>query len=120
MIELSKSFYFEAAHTLHRKIDAAPSRRIHGHTYRAEITLRGEPDPANGMLIDLAFFVKALESVRDQLDHHFLDDVEGLGPATMENLAMFIWRALKNQMPQLHCVAVHRDAAHETARYWGN
>jgi 6-pyruvoyltetrahydropterin/6-carboxytetrahydropterin synthase len=118
MIELSKSFYFDAAHTLHRKIDAVPSKRIHGHTYRAEVSLRGEPDPANGMLIDLAFFVKALEGVRDALDHHFLDEVEGLGPATMENLARFIWRKLAD-MPGLYCVSVYRDAAHERARYWG-
>ena len=45
MHELSKQFRFEAAHTLNRVIEAEPSRRIHGHSYRAEITLRGEPDP---------------------------------------------------------------------------
>lgn len=119
MIELSKSFYFDAAHTLHRKVDVAPSKRIHGHTYRAEVSLRGEPEPASGMLVDLAVFVKALESVRESLDHHFLDDVEGLGPATMENLAQFIWRALAPVLPGLHCVSVFRDAAHERCRYWG-
>ena len=51
MHELSKEFRFDAAHTLHRDIDAEGSRRIHGHSYRAEVTVRGRPDPATGMLI---------------------------------------------------------------------
>mgnify|MGYP000178535474 CR=1 FL=1 len=44
--ELSQRFYFEAAHTLHRTIDAEGSLRIHGHTYHAEVTIAGQPDPA--------------------------------------------------------------------------
>ena len=32
----------EAAHTLERSIDAEGSRRIHGHTYTAEVMVRGE------------------------------------------------------------------------------
>ena len=42
--ELSQQFYFEAAHTLEREVDADASRRIHGHTYQAEVTLRGLPE----------------------------------------------------------------------------
>src|SRR3546814_3906815 len=92
MFELSKQFRFEAAHTLHRKIDAEPSRRIHGHSYRAEVTIRGSADPSTGMVIDLGFFERALEGARGELDHRFLDDVPDLGPATMENLSAWIWR----------------------------
>src|SRR3546814_20663302 len=50
MFELSKQFRFEAAHTLHRKIDAEPTRRIHGPSYRAEVTIRGSADPYNGQV----------------------------------------------------------------------
>ena len=77
--ELSKQFSFEAAHTLRRNIDAASSRRIHGHSYKAEVTIRGERD-ANGMLLDLAFFARAIEAARDGLDHHFLHEVPNLAP----------------------------------------
>ncbi|MFX8949750.1 6-carboxytetrahydropterin synthase, partial [Acinetobacter baumannii] len=45
MFELSKEFRFDAAHTLERVIDTESSRRIHGHSYRAEVVLRGHPDP---------------------------------------------------------------------------
>ena len=88
--ELSQRFYFEAAHTLERSIDAEGSRRIHGHTYHAEVTLLGNPDPASGMLVDLAYLRREVERLRDRLDHRFLDEVAGLGPATLENLCAFI------------------------------
>ena len=56
MFELSKQFRFDAAHTLDRVIDADPSRRIHGHSYRAEVAVRGPADPATGMVVDLGLF----------------------------------------------------------------
>ncbi|MBI2733306.1 MAG: 6-carboxytetrahydropterin synthase [Aquabacterium sp.] len=57
MFELSQTFSFDAAHTLKRKVspeEAAGSRRIHGHTYTAEIFVRGERQPDSGMVVDLA------------------------------------------------------------------
>ena len=88
--ELSQRFYFEAAHTLRRYLsnpsEVESSRRIHGHTYQAEVTVAGQPDPATGMLMDLAVLRAELAKLREQLDHRFLDEVPGLGPATLENL----------------------------------
>ena len=109
--ELSQTFYFEAAHTLDRQIDAAGSRRIHGHTYHAEITVRGEPEAHSGMVTDLGLMRRELDRVRDLLDHHFLDDVQGLGPATLENLCAFLIRQLQPSLPALHRVKVWRQAS---------
>lgn len=114
MHELSKSFYFDAAHTLQREIEAESSRRVHGHSYRATVTLRGTPDPATGMLIDLGLFQQQLDGIRAQLDHHFLDDVMGLGPATLENLCSFIWADLQPSLPMLRRVTVSRDSSGES------
>lgn len=119
MFELSKQFRFDAAHTLERAIETESSRRIHGHSYRAEVTLRGMPDPASGMLMDLGLFERALAEARDGLDHRFLDEVEGLGPATMENLAAWIWRRLAPRMPHLARVTVHRDSSGDACSYFG-
>ena len=120
MFELSRQFRFEAAHTLPgRPIDAEPSRRIHGHSYRAEVTVRGTPDPATGMVLDLGLFERALEGARDGLDHRFLDEVPGLGPATMENLAAWIWRTVAPACPGLARIAVHRDSNGESCAYFG-
>jgi 6-pyruvoyltetrahydropterin/6-carboxytetrahydropterin synthase len=119
MHELSKQFRFEAAHTLNRVIEAEPSRRIHGHSYRAEITLRGEPDPQTGMLLDLGHFTRLIERVRDGLDHRFLDEIPDLGPATLENLSAWIWRHLAGECPPLARVTVYRDSAGDTCSYFG-
>ncbi|MDQ3471628.1 MAG: 6-carboxytetrahydropterin synthase, partial [Pseudomonadota bacterium] len=45
MHELCKQFRFDAAHTLQRDVEPASSRRIHGHSYRAEVAVRGRPAP---------------------------------------------------------------------------
>jgi len=109
--ELSQRFYFEAAHTLSRTIEAYGSRQIHGHTYEAEITLTGKPDLTSGMVLDLAYLRLEIERVRALLDHQFLDDIADLGPATLENLCLFIKRQLIGAVPNLSCVTIERRAS---------
>jgi 6-pyruvoyltetrahydropterin/6-carboxytetrahydropterin synthase len=119
MHELSKQFRFDAAHTLERTIDTDSSRRIHGHSYRAEVTLRGTPDPETGMLIDLGLFERALENTRKALDHRFLDEINDLGPATMENLSLWIWNRLAPDFKNLCKITVYRDSGGESCIYYG-
>ena len=107
--EISQRFFFDAAHTLKRDIEAEGSRRIHGHTYNAEITLGGTPDPETGMVVDLGLVRQAIEQLRPQLDHHLLDEVPDLGVPTLENLCAYIWRALQPSLPALTQVRVWRD-----------
>lgn len=120
--ELSKQFRFESAHVLDRDVAVAAerdaSRRIHGHSYRAEVTVRGEVDPKSGMVLDFSLLERMLDEARSHLDHHFLNDVAELGPPTMENLAAWIWRRVAS-CPGLVCVTVHRDSTGETCRYFG-
>jgi 6-pyruvoyltetrahydropterin/6-carboxytetrahydropterin synthase len=108
--QISQKFYFDAAHTLRREVEADSSLRIHGHTYHAEVALSGQPDPLTGMVLDLGLVRQAIEQLRLQLDHHMLDDVVGLGPATLENLCAFIWRALAPTLPGLTLVRVWRES----------
>ena len=103
-------FFFDAAHTLQREIEAAGSRRIHGHTYHAEVAVRGPRDPATGMVIDLGHLRARLQTVREQLDHHLLDEVPGLGTPTLENLCLFVSRALGDLQPAPSQVRVWREA----------
>jgi 6-pyruvoyltetrahydropterin/6-carboxytetrahydropterin synthase len=109
--ELSQRFYFEAAHTLHRTIDGEGSLRIHGHTYDAEVTVSGSPASSSGMIVDLAYLRAEVARVRDLLDHRFLDEVEGLGPATLEHLCEFIRKQLLKSVPGLCAVMVGRRAS---------
>jgi len=119
MYELSKQFRFEAAHTLKRSIDAEGSRRIHGHSYRAEIVVRGTPDPETGMVIDLGLLDRTLQGVREKLDHHFLNEVADLGPATLENLAAWIWRDVAGRGIEPARVLVARDASGDSCLFTG-
>lgn len=107
--QISQQFFFDAAHTLKRDIEADASRRIHGHTYNAEITLSGQPDSATGMVLDLGRVRAAIDALRPQLDHRMLDDVPDLGKATLENLCVYIWRALAPSLPGLAVVRVWRE-----------
>ena len=110
--ELTQTFFFDAAHTLHREIvaEAAASRRIHGHTYHADVSVAGPVEAASGMVLDLGLLRTAIATVRQQLDHHLLDEVEGLGAPTLENLCRFIWLALVADFPGLTAVTVRRQA----------
>ena len=109
--ELSQSFYFEAAHTLQRTVDFEASCRIHGHTYDAEVTVSGIPDQTSGMVVDLAYLRTEIARVRDLLDHRLLDEVQGIGPPTLENLCMFIRSHLEDAVPGLCGVTVERKAS---------
>jgi 6-pyruvoyltetrahydropterin/6-carboxytetrahydropterin synthase len=113
MFELSQTFSFDAAHTLKRKVsaeEAAGSRRIHGHTYTAEVMVRGERQPESGMVVDLAVLREVIAGIRNQLDHHFLDEVAGLGAPTLENLCVFIFAQAHSHFPQVCAVTVSRAA----------
>jgi 6-pyruvoyltetrahydropterin/6-carboxytetrahydropterin synthase len=114
--ELTQEFFIDAAHTLDRTVEADASRRVHGHTYHVAVTIRGEPDAATGMVLDLGDFRREMERVRAELDHRILDDVEGMGAATLENLCAFIARFVRPALPGLHAVEVSRRASGDRCR----
>ena len=119
MYQLTKQFRFDCAHTLEREIETEGSRRIHGHSYRALVTLRGRPHPVSGMIIDTGLLAAKLAETRDALDHRFLDEINDLGPGTMENLCAYIWRRLEDDIPGLFSVAVLRDSTEDQVTYFG-
>ena len=122
MYELSKQFRFDSAHSLDRDIGEAKkqsSLRIHGHSYRSEIAVRGEIQPGSGMVIDLDALEQALGNLHQALDHRMLNDIPDLGPPTMENLCHWIWDRLVINFPNLVRVSVHRDSSGDSCVYYG-
>jgi 6-pyruvoyltetrahydropterin/6-carboxytetrahydropterin synthase len=119
MFEIFKEFRFEAAHAL-AESDHSRGRytRLHGHSYRARAVIRGEQGP-DGWVMDLGALEARLATVREALDHHFLNEVADLGPPTLENLARFIWARVEAVAPGLHEVAVFRDSCGEGCFYRG-
>jgi 6-pyruvoyltetrahydropterin/6-carboxytetrahydropterin synthase len=113
-VEITQQFSFDAAHRLDE--GAAENRRMHGHSFYVEVTLRGEPDAA-GFLRDFGEVDRALKPVRDLLDHRLLNDVEGLGSPTLENLARFIYDRAKLKLPQVARVKIARPSYGQSCVY---
>ncbi len=118
MWELTKSFRFEASHALSGTTFGAASEEIHGHSFRTEVTVRGTPDPATGMVLDLGLLERRMDEIRLTLDHKLLNRIEALGPPTLENLSRFIWERLQNA-GHVARVSVHRDSCNESCTYYG-
>jgi 6-pyruvoyltetrahydropterin/6-carboxytetrahydropterin synthase len=115
--EITKEFGFEAAHTFAHKAEGHANTRVHGHSFKAEVTLRGRPDPATGCVVDFEQVAARVNDVRDKLDHHFLNDIPGLGSPSLENLARWIAVELRKDLPQLASVTVRRPTLGESCRF---
>jgi 6-pyruvoyltetrahydropterin/6-carboxytetrahydropterin synthase len=106
-VRLSKSFHFEAAHNLPTFPDGHKCRRLHGHSFRFDVIVEGDVDPAKGYLIDYGDIKKAAEPIVRRLDHYYLNEIEGLSNPTSEVLAEWIFDKLKPALPQLTAIVVH-------------
>lgn len=118
MMEIFKEFGFEAAHRLPNVPAGHKCARLHGHSYRVEVHVRGEPDPVTGWIMDFGDLKAAFRPIHDLLDHSYLNDVEGLENPTSEALAMWIWDRLAAELPGL-CRVVVRETCTSGCAYEG-
>jgi 6-pyruvoyltetrahydropterin/6-carboxytetrahydropterin synthase len=105
-MELRKTFQFEAAHLLPNLPKSHKCRRLHGHSFKAEIVVSGEVDPKLGWVMDYAEISQAFKPLWEKLDHYYLNEIPGLENPTSENVAIWIWKKLKPKLPQLTEVIV--------------
>jgi 6-pyruvoyltetrahydropterin/6-carboxytetrahydropterin synthase len=107
MMEIWKEFTFEAAHRLPHVPAEHKCARLHGHSFRVRLTLRGPLDPTLGWVTDFAALSAAWRPLHERLDHRYLNEIEGLENPTSEQLAKWIWRRLKPQLPLLSRIVVN-------------
>lgn len=105
-MEIFKEFTFEAAHRLPKVPPGHKCGRLHGHSFRCELHVRGPLDPELGWVIDFADIKRAFQPFYEQLDHHYLNDVEGLDNPTSEVLARWIFARVAPSLPGLVRVVV--------------
>jgi 6-pyruvoyltetrahydropterin/6-carboxytetrahydropterin synthase len=105
-LELRKTFQFEAAHYLPHLPQDHKCRRLHGHSFKAEIAVEGPCDPHLGWVMDYAEISSLFKPLWNQLDHRFLNEVPGLENPTSENISRWIWDHLKPNLPLLKEVVV--------------
>ena len=107
-VELTKEFHFEASHRLLMVPPEHKCHRLHGHSFRIEVTVAGPVDEATGWLVDYAGITAAVEPIlRAELDHRTLNDVPGLENATSEVLCGWLWQRLEPGLPGLAAITVH-------------
>jgi 6-pyruvoyltetrahydropterin/6-carboxytetrahydropterin synthase len=113
VVRLSKQFFFEAAHALPNVPPTHKCHRMHGHSYRLEVSVEGSVDPAKGWLYDHAVLSDAVDPIVEALDHRCLNDLPGLENPTVENLAAWLWARLQPVCPGLVEIVIQ-----ETPNAW--
>ena len=100
-VRLIHEFRFESAHRVLKVPAAAKRARLHGHSFKVELTIAGPVNPETGWLIDFGTLSDLWQPLHDQLDHNYLNDVPGLENPTSEVLAEWIWTEMKPSLPGL-------------------
>lgn len=125
---ITRRVEFSASHICHNPaLSAEQNRQLfgaaanphgHGHNYVVEVSLRGEPDPVTGMVLDLKLLKSILNrEVVDVYDHRFLNhEVPPFDKviASTENIAKDIWERLQphldSERHKLHSVRVYETS----------
>ncbi len=105
-MDVVKSFQFEAAHRLTDVPESHKCSRLHGHSFIVEIHVHGDVGKESGWVMDFAEVKKIFRPYYEILDHSYLNDVEGLSNPTSENIARWIWKRLKPDLPGLSQIVV--------------
>ncbi len=100
-VRLIHEFRFEAAHRLPKVPEGHKCSRLHGHSFKVELTIAGPVNPETGWLIDFGVLYEKWQPLYDRLDHRYLNEIEGLENPTSEVLAVWIWNQMKPKLPEL-------------------
>jgi 6-pyruvoyltetrahydropterin/6-carboxytetrahydropterin synthase len=104
---LTKDFSFEAAQTLPSAPPGHKCRRLHGHSFKIEVSVEGDIDPTRGWVYDHAEISEAMKPLLKMLDHSYLNEIEGLENPTIENMAAWFWKKLASRCAGLCQIVVH-------------
>ena len=117
-MEISKTFTFDSAHRLTGVPEGHKCGRLHGHTFSIDIHVRGDVDPVTGFVVDFGDIARIFAPILGQLDHVYLNDIEGLENPTSENISRWVWVRLKPNLGGL-CRIVVRETPNAGCCYEG-
>ncbi len=109
---LTKAFTFEAAHSL-SKTKNIRNNNIHGHSFHVEITLKGQVNK-NGMIVDFADLDELVGDIKNKLDHSFLNDIDGIGIPTLENIGNHIFKEASRKKFKIYRIEISRKTCNES------
>lgn len=117
-MDIFRIYHLQCARRLPALADTHPCSRLHGHSFRVELTLSGALDPEFGWVMDFADVDSAWQAIHARLDHRYLNDIAGLDNPTSENLAIWLWHRLQPSLPLLSRISVMES--HESGcNYYG-
>jgi 6-pyruvoyltetrahydropterin/6-carboxytetrahydropterin synthase len=105
-MEIFKEFTFEAAHRLPNVPPGHKCARLHGHSFNVSVHLEAPVGDDSGWVRDFADITCAMKPVLEQLDHYYLNDIDGLDNPTSEILARWIWVRVAPGLPELSHIVV--------------
>ena len=113
IFEITKAATFDAAHFLPLGADENRHRRMHGHSFRVEATVKGAAEAEAGWVIDLGALDEALGAAARELDHSLLNEQPGLETPTLERLCLHFAGRLRPAFPGLSRIVVSRPSVGE-------
>lgn len=116
ILEIEKDFQFEAAHYFGHADANDLFKKIHGHSFKGKVVIRGEAQQDKGWVRDLWKIERIVKEVVAPLDHALLNEVDGLDAPALEQIAHWIFERLAPKLDGLHCVEVGRPSCGERAR----
>lgn len=114
VFEITKAAAFDAAHYLPGGPEESPYRRMHGHSFKVEATVRGPAQGPVGWVADLGELDGVLKSIAGELDHGLLNDKPGLESPTLESLCLYFADRLKAKFPGLARIVISRPTVGES------
>ncbi len=116
-ILLSRTFTFEAAHSLNLKDGADTGyKRLHGHSFTATLTAKGPKVEIDDWLLDFGRFDPVIEKLKEKLDHGYLNELEGLPSPTLENICAYIYKLAAPDLPGLHSIELARKTCGQSCK----
>ena len=116
-ITLSRTFTFEAAHSLNLKGASDEGyKRLHGHSFTVVLSVKGQKADIDDWLMDFGSFDPVIETLKSKLDHAYLNELDGLASATLENLCGYIFEQASPRLPGLHAVEVARKTCDQSCK----
>ena len=112
--ELRKTLSFESAHRLPHVPAGHKCGRLHGHSFKVTLILRGPLAGQSGWVVDYTEIKAAAQPLIDQLDHNYLNDIQGLENPTSEILAKWIFDKLSQKIKGLYQVIISETCTTES------
>lgn len=107
--ELVQTVRFESARRLPKTPPTHPCHNVYGLAFYLDIHVTGDLDRDTGWVFDFGDIDKAMKPLRDLIDHHYLNDIEGLENPTSEVLVTWIWDRLKPSLPGLSKLSLREN-----------